>query len=656
MLDEALTRETTGCADKQIRVFGTSGKLIRTIKGSTDVVRALCRLPQGHSAAQFASAGNDAVIRLWTIDGQEVAQLHGHENFIYSLASLPNGDLVSASEDRTMRIWRGTECIQTVTHPAISVWSVAACAETGDIATGSSDKIVRVFSRDPERQADPQVIKAFEDSVKSSAIPQQGMPQINKEQLPGPEFLQQKSGTKEGQVQMIREANGSVTAHQWSGAAQQWINVGTVVDAAGSSGRRTQYLGQDYDYVFDVDIEEGKPPLKLPYNLSQNPYEAAQKFIGDNELPISYIDQVANFIITNTQGATIGQTQEPASSAPDPWGTSARYRPGEEPAPEPPRPKVIPQQNYLTISTANFEMMFKKITEINGKLLSDGMKELTFNPDQMKVLPSLKTELDTALQSGKSVNSPVLDNGVDMAVHISTKWPPEHRIPGLDLFRCLCAATPAVVTRHDFIRLIDETESLLILSPTANVNTTMLSLRAYTNIFNHMQGREVINTHFSNFTAVVYPFIQPPSTPNTALLSYEKAAAAGATLNRNIHIAATTFFINHAILFILTAINYDPAATKKPETDLKDAQDRARDVCQRLTAFISDPKIVDSETIYRALVAIGTLVYEPKLLIFPRDGQKFTKAHVKRALDKVEKGSKEPRIRGAIDEIRALVE
>lgn len=38
-------------------------------------------------------------------------------------------------------------------------------------------------------------------------------------------FLQQKSGTKEGQVQMIREDDGSVTAHTWSSAAQQWINV-----------------------------------------------------------------------------------------------------------------------------------------------------------------------------------------------------------------------------------------------------------------------------------------------------------------------------------------------------------------------------------------------------------------------------------------------
>ena len=203
----------TGCADKLIRVFHPTGKLRRTIRGSTDVVRALCKLPANHtSGAQFASAGNDATIRLWTLEGVEVAQLHGHENFIYSLASLPSGELVSSSEDRTVRIWNGDQCVQTITHPAISVWSVAVCADNGDIVTGASDRIVRIFSRSKDRQAPPSVLQAFDESVKTSAIPQQSMGNINKHDLPGPEFLQQKSGTKDGQVQMIKESNGSVEA------------------------------------------------------------------------------------------------------------------------------------------------------------------------------------------------------------------------------------------------------------------------------------------------------------------------------------------------------------------------------------------------------------------------------------------------------------
>ena len=58
-------------------------------------------------------------------------------------------------------------------------------------------------------------------------------------------------------------------------------------------------MGGDYDYVFDVDIEDGKPPLKLPYNLSQSPCETATKFIENNNLPTSYLDQISNFITTH---------------------------------------------------------------------------------------------------------------------------------------------------------------------------------------------------------------------------------------------------------------------------------------------------------------------------------------------------------------------
>lgn len=40
-----------------------------------------------------------------------------------------------------------------------------------------------------------------------------------------------------------------------------------MVDAVGS-GRKQLFDGREYDYVFDVDIAEGQPPLKLPYNAS----------------------------------------------------------------------------------------------------------------------------------------------------------------------------------------------------------------------------------------------------------------------------------------------------------------------------------------------------------------------------------------------------
>lgn len=116
---------------------------------------------------------------------------------------------------------------------------------------------------------------------------------------------------------------------------QQWDNVGTVVQGAASTGRKVEYNGQYYDFVFDVDIAEGQPPLKLPYNLSENPYERATRFIGDNELPMTYLDQVAKFIVQSTQGATISQ------------GTSDGQGSSQ------PQPKlVLPQRKYVNLLQA----------------------------------------------------------------------------------------------------------------------------------------------------------------------------------------------------------------------------------------------------------------------------------------------------------------
>lgn len=611
----------TGCADKTIRVFRRDGKLQKKFQGSDDVVRALCRLPESLAPAQFASAGNDGVIRLWTLEGIEIAQLHGHENFIYSLAALPNGELVSSSEDRTVRVWRGTECVQTITHPAISIWSVAVNTETGDIVTGASDKIVRIFSRSAERQADAQTIQAFEESVKASSIPQQAMGEINKEQLPGPEFLTQKSGTKEGQVQMIREHNGSVTAHQWSSAAQQWVNVGTVVDAAGSQAKQ-EYMGKQYDYVFDVDITEGAPPLKLPYNVSQNAWEAARKFIEDNELPLSYLDQVAQFITTNTQGVSLGQSsgQQPQTAAQDPYGSERRYRPGEGPAEPTARPKAIPQKEYLSIVSANFPAMTKKIEELNKQLLSSGQKGISLNPDNISELSSSIKTLEKSLApsaAASSQNSENFDAIVDIAVHISSQWPATDRVPGLDLYRLLAAVSPAVVTRHDPIDTFTTASALSSHETPTNAPAAMLALRFYANIFKHATGRAYARSHMSDIIAATSKAI-------TAFVN-----------NRNVLAAAMTVAINYAVLL--------------SSEGTEGAHDAAPGLVADVIRVLGSSQVIDSEVLYRGLIALGTLLSVQEL----KSGVET--ARVRDVCSRVEKTAKEPRIVNVAGEVRALL-
>ena len=611
-----------------IRIFNTSGTLIGSVKNSNDVVRALCKVPASHpTGAAFASASNDGIIRLYTIQGELVASLYGHESFVYSLAALPSGELVSAGEDRTVRVWNGTQCVQTITHPAISVWSVAVCNETGDIVTGASDRVARVFSRSPERHASPEVIQQFEQAVKESAIPAEQVGKVNKEQLPGPEFLQKKSGTKEGQVQMIREADGSVTAHTWSSATQEWTAVGTVVDSAGSSGRKTEYLGQDYDYVFDVDIEDGKPPLKLPYNVSQNPYEAATKFIQDNELPISYLDQVANFITQNTQGATIGQSHDEAPAGADPWGTERRYRPGDasaiesaQPSIPESRPQILPQQNYLSITTANVKIIIRKLQELNEKLISESGKDVALNPSELETVVALCGHLES---SPRLPDSPVVESGVPLIFKIATSWPIANRLPGLDLLRLLAAATPfTAIAEYNGDNMIEGILSSGVFDSPINVNNAMLAIRALANLFETAAGRSLVMNAFDQILNSV----------KLALVN------AGNPPNRNLTIAATTLYINFAVYL-----------TSDGHAQSPDSAERGLVLLEPLIKIVSEDK--DSEAVYRGLVALGTLVKALGAEVKSAAREVYSLNSVLTRVT-VSSPGKEPRIKGILSEIK----
>jgi phospholipase A-2-activating protein len=247
----------TASADRTIKLW-KGDREMKTFTGHQDVVRKLALIP----SLGFLSCSNDSSIRTWTLDGECIAEAYGHTSFVYSVAVLPTGEFVSCGEDRTVRVWNGTNQVQSIVQPCISVWAIAIIGD-GDIIVGGSDGIIRIFTRDPARIASAAEIEAYESVVASSSIPSNQIGDLNKQNVAGLDALQI-AGKKEGEVKMIR--NGSIVeAYQWSDSDSQWHKIGEVVDAVGST-RKQVFQGKEYDYVFDVDVQEGAPPLKLPYN------------------------------------------------------------------------------------------------------------------------------------------------------------------------------------------------------------------------------------------------------------------------------------------------------------------------------------------------------------------------------------------------------
>lgn len=131
-------------------------------------------------------------------------------------------------------------------------------------------------------------------------------------------------GKKPGQMKMIREGS-NVVAYTWvDGENGHWEKVGLVLGSTDKTDKdKTMYEGQAYDFVFSVDVEDGKPPLKLPYNKGEDVYSAANKFLAKNVLPSSYREQIVDFILKNSQENYV----PPPTGFVDPFTGGSRYTP-----------------------------------------------------------------------------------------------------------------------------------------------------------------------------------------------------------------------------------------------------------------------------------------------------------------------------------------
>ncbi|KAJ2849937.1 WD repeat protein Lub1 [Coemansia brasiliensis] len=494
----------TGSADKQIRIW-RNGSLVNTISGHSDCVRALAQT----ACDTFASASNDGTIRLW--DKAECkAELIGHTSLVYALKTMPDSGLVSGGEDRSMRVWKNSELKHTILVPSISVWAVAAL-DNGDIACGTNDGCVYIFTKDPTRVATSGMLEAFARQNASFAVSAKSIGVTGQSKLLGPERLQ-RPGDSDEQVIVIKDGS-TVSLHQWSQEYNRWDQMGLVTDAAGQTKKQV-FEGKEYDYVFDVDIQEGAPPLKLPFNASENPYTAAQRFLERHELSMEHLDTVANFIIKNADGVQLG-TQKTDSFA-DPFTGGNRYVPAQSqgaassgsydpftggnryvPAASSTSTSYVPPTEFVINSQGNPTAIIKKLAEFNSLLTQDSSTaSLAINDEDMQRI----RELESLSSSFNVVSETVYGKLLECVL----AWPADKRFPGLDLLRLVVVFSTTPFTyitndNKDLVACINEASRLPILfasdHPTlakSDEINAMMGVRALANAFASEAGKEMI--------------------------------------------------------------------------------------------------------------------------------------------------------------------
>uniref|UniRef100_A0A674EMB5 Phospholipase A2-activating protein n=1 Tax=Salmo trutta TaxID=8032 RepID=A0A674EMB5_SALTR len=546
--------------------------------GHEDCVRGLAVV----SDLEFFSCSNDATIRRWLVTGECVQVYYSHTNYIYSLAVFPNGQgFVSTGEDRTLRIWKQGDCQQTIRLPAQSVWC-CCILPNGDIAVGASDGLIRVFTEVEDRMASPQDLQAFEDELSKTTIdPKTGdLGDIKMEDLPGREHLEE-PGNRDGQTRLIKEGQ-NVEAYQWSVADSRWMKIGDVVGGSNQqTSKKVNYEGKEYDFVFTIDINEGGPSMKLPYNVTDDPWLTAHNFLQKNELSPMFLDQVANFIIENTKGHTLGAA---APSAADPFTGTGRYIPGSGTPTGAPVGVAdpftgegayssaasrqtstniyFPKTDSVTFEQANATQIMAKLKELNG----GAPGEYRLSEEVLESLEKLLVSVCNPCASEQPTTEQI------SLLWKTSHWPEDIVFPVLDILR-LAVRHPQVNDSlcggdaDDGVALCNHLLSLM--KPQGRPANQMLALRILCNCFSGWRGRSLLLAQ------------------REAVLSH--AADLCSVCNKNIHIALATLVLNYA-------------GSLHGQPDLE-----AKAQCLSVASAALE-SVQDKEAVFRLLVALGTTV------------------------------------------------
>ncbi|OBA19841.1 PFU-domain-containing protein [Metschnikowia bicuspidata var. bicuspidata NRRL YB-4993] len=576
IVDPAQETYLTCSADRTIRMWHR-GSQTASFTGHADVVRKLLVFPGGK---QFASASNDCTIKIWDLASGRVLQtLEGHNSFIYDLAMLSNGDLVSTAEDRTVRIWRNGAVLQAITLPCISVWCVAVLPND-DIAVGGSDKQIYVFTAEQTRMATAQGIKAFADLVQLSAISEQSIDDLKKTDIPGYDRLNS-PGKEEGATVMVKSPAGVIEAHQWSGG--QWVKIGDVVSSAGASSGKVEYQGAEYDYVFDVDVEDGKPPLKLPFNCTENPYIAAERFLAANDLPGSYTEEVVKFINQNTAGMSLDL--QPASGA---GPVENLYpNPTTNQAPTQHSSRFFPQKLPIVFTDFKPEQLVRGFSKLNSE-----------QPAGLAFSHSIVARVQSTLIDLKSKDALYLIT--DVIPVILENWSKSQRLIGFDFLRISIAKITTVdllqsteaaenvfhLLTRSLEEVLDEDVTLFMMMSRFLSNLTTGTL--FTQIFLTVgdDGSVVFNEYFDDLTQNLTVIVKVLTS----------SSVAGAHKHFKMAISSIASFFFDVLVYILLnkSIKSSPSSWK---TLLAVLEDIGEDLVQ-----------ADEEAAYRLAVTYGNLL------------------------------------------------
>ncbi|ERN17592.1 phospholipase A-2-activating protein isoform X2 [Amborella trichopoda] len=554
----------TGSTDMAMKLW-KGRTCLYTFVGHTDTVRSLAVMPD----LGILSASHDGSVRLWSFSGDLLLEMVGHTSIVYSVAAHSSGLIASGSEDCFAKIWKDGVCIQSIEHPGC-LWDVKFL-ENGDFVTACSDGVVRIWTKDKDKLCSPEDSNTYAAQLSLRRNQMKKVGGVKLADLPGVEALKNQ-GTRDGQTLIVREGDNGV-AYSWNSRETKWDKIGEVVDGPEDNMGPKSLDGVQYDYVFDVDIGDGEPTRKLPYNQADNPYDVADKWLLKENLPLAYRQQIVDFILQNSGPRNTSLN----GSFVDPYTGANAYVPGGpsnlSDIHKKPNFKHIPKRGMLLFDAANFDGILRKIDEFNNSLLADSVqKHLSLTELELSKLTSIVAVLK---DTSRYHTTTFTDAELRLLVKLLALWPIPMLFPVIDLVKMIVlhpqGATLLMRYTEDGNDVLAETFRKATTSP-AQLGNQLTSIRTVVNLFKSSGFHNWLQHHRDEILDLFSPCCN--------------------SSNKSLQLAYSTLLLNYTVLL----------------NEKKDVDGQAQ-VLSAALEMAEDEKL-DPDARFRVLVAIGSLMLE----------------------------------------------
>ena len=303
----ALGRDSfvTAHADKSIRIWRGDVQAEVIHAAHSDVVRDLIALEPDC----FISVGNDGAVKVWEASHGALLQTItcAHPAFIYGLVGDGKDQIATFGEEGIVKIWKWnseTRQLQAkgqLRVPMMSVWCATFIGPELLLVGGSSGSFY-IFSSEDGNGA-PAISEVFNSEMVAFDATSMARKSSEIEKNLQEETVLKYPGESVGKTVIVRR-NSIIEAHQWDGA--EWNNLGEVIDPNSVKAP---------DFNFKVEMDETGRSFDLPYSWGENPYSVAKNFLERNDLPISHLDEVANFIVKNAGNPPPSSTASAANES-----------------------------------------------------------------------------------------------------------------------------------------------------------------------------------------------------------------------------------------------------------------------------------------------------------------------------------------------------